>query len=103
MKEILTTVERTEGTSPVPSGMRTGLGGLSINITPTERWGRVIVGLIGFVFGVQLIVSASSLLVGVLEGLLIAAGLDLIVAGALGHCPLYAWFGHVPTSLRRMS
>jgi hypothetical protein len=37
----------------------------------------------------------------VLEALLIAAGLDLVVTGALGHCPLYQRLGHMPRSLRR--
>ena len=34
-----------------------------------------------------------------LELLLIAAGLDLLVTGAIGHCPLYQKLGHVPKSL----
>ena len=36
----------------------------------------------------------------VLEALLVAAGLDLAVTGALGHCPLYARLGYLPKSLR---
>jgi hypothetical protein len=36
-----------------------------------------------------------------LEVLLVLAGADLIVTGALGHCPLYKKLGHVPPSLRR--
>ena len=39
----------------------------------------------------------------VLEVLLIAAGLDLVITGMLGHCPLYQRLGHVPESLRRPS
>ena len=39
----------------------------------------------------------------VLEVLLAVAGLDLVVTGALGHCPLYSRLGHVPASLRRSS
>ena len=35
-----------------------------------------------------------------LELLLIGAGLDLLITGAIGHCPLYQKLGHVPTSLR---
>jgi hypothetical protein len=35
-----------------------------------------------------------------LEALLAAAGLDLAVTGALGHCPLYARLGYLPRSLR---
>jgi len=36
-------------------------------------------------------------------GLVLAslAGLDLIVTGVLGHCPLYTRLGYVPPSLRR--
>ena len=33
--------------------------------------------------------------------LLVLAGLDLVVTGALGHCPLYAELGRLPPSLRR--
>ncbi|MFF7680062.1 DUF2892 domain-containing protein [Actinacidiphila glaucinigra] len=74
--------------------------GRSINITPAERAGRIIVGLAGIIVGLVLLTSAGSILAVVLEALLIAAGLDLLITGALGHCPLYARLGHVPTSLR---
>ncbi|MEK7425089.1 MAG: YgaP-like transmembrane domain [Actinomycetota bacterium] len=43
--------------------------------------------------------SAGSTLAIALEILLAAAGLDLVVTGALGHCPLYQKLGHVPKSL----
>jgi hypothetical protein len=36
-----------------------------------------------------------------LEIVLVLAGLDLVVTGALGHCPLYQKLGYVPQSLRR--
>ena len=39
------------------------------------------------------------LLAVVLEALLVAAGLDLAVTGALGHCPLDAKLGYLPKSL----
>ena len=74
-----------------------------INITPRERWGRVIVGAIGVVAGAWLLTSASGVVVIGLEILLILAGLDLIVTGALGHCPLYSKLGYVPRSLRRLA
>lgn len=45
-----------------------------VNITRTERAGRILSGL---------------------------AGADLAVTGALGHCPLYQKIGFVPPSLRR--
>ena len=72
----------------------------TINITPTERIGRMLVGLVGVVGGLILLGSAGGVVVAVLEVLLILAGLDLIVTGALGHCPLYRKLGHVPASLR---
>ena len=74
---------------------------LSVNITPAERAGRIVLGALGAFVGAVLLVSAGSLLAVVLEILLIAAGLDLVVTGALGHCPLYQRLGHVPASLRR--
>lgn len=74
---------------------------LSINISTVERLGRVVIGAATAVVGVLLLVSASSLLAVVLEVLLVGAGLDLVVTGALGHCPLYQRLGHVPASLRR--
>ena len=72
----------------------------ALNITPVERSGRIAIGLAAMVAGVVLLVSAGSALAVVLEVLLIAAGLDLVVTGALGHCPLYQRLGHVPASLR---
>ena len=75
----------------------------TVNITIPERIGRVAIGVAAFVAGVVLLASAGSALAVVLEVLLVAAGLDLAVTGALGHCPLYARLGHVPASLRRQS
>lgn len=75
----------------------------TINIAPAERLGRVFVGLVGLVGGLILLGSAAGAVVAVLEVLLIVAGLDLIVTGALGYCPLYRKLGHVPASLRRPS
>jgi hypothetical protein len=74
---------------------------LSINITPRERAGRIFLGLAGLIVGAVLLASAGGVLAVTLEVLLVLAGLDLIVTGALGHCPLYNKLGHVPTSLRR--
>lgn len=72
-----------------------------VNITPTERVGRVLIGAAGAIGGLLLLLAATGVVVGVLGTLLVLAGLDLIVTGALGHCPLYAKLGHVPRSLRR--
>ena len=74
---------------------------LRVNITPTERIGRVVIGLAAIVVGAILLTSAASAFAVILEVLLVAAGLDLVVTGALGHCPLYAKLGHVPRSLQR--
>lgn len=70
-----------------------------MNITPLERVGRVVVGAIGALGGGLLLASGGGALAIVLEGLLLLAGLDLVVAGALGHCPLYRKLGYVPPSL----
>ena len=74
--------------------------GWKVNITPAERIARVVIGGLAALTGVVLLTSASGVLLIVLELLLVAAGLDLVVTGALGHCPLYARLGHVPTSLK---
>jgi uncharacterized membrane protein HdeD (DUF308 family) len=73
----------------------------SVNITPRERIGRILLGVLGAVAGAVLLASASGALAVTLEVLLVLAGLDLIATGALGHCPLYKKLGHVPPSLRR--
>ena len=72
-----------------------------VNITPLERAGRILVGSVGAVGGLVLLTSASGALATVLAVLLALAGLDLVVTGALGHCPLYRKLDHVPPSLRR--
>lgn len=71
-----------------------------VNITPAERAGRIVVGALGVVGGAILLASAESALAVILEILLVLAGLDLLVTGALGHCPLYQKLDHVPTPLR---
>lgn len=72
----------------------------SINITPAERVARVVIGALGALIGVVLLTGATSVLAVTLELLLVLAGLDLVVTGALGHCPLYSKLGHVPASLK---
>ena len=74
-----------------------------MNITPAERAGRVVVGVAAVIAGAVLLASAGSALAVVLEALLIAAGLDLAITGALGHCPLYHKLGYLPRSLRSRS
>ena len=73
---------------------------LPINITPAERLVRVAVGLTGAIAGVWLLTSASGVGLAILEVMLVLAGLDLVVTGAVGHCPLYRRLGYVPRSLR---
>ena len=72
----------------------------TINISRAERVGRILIGAVGFVGAIALLASGASAGIAVLEVLLALAGLDLIVTGALGHCPLYAKLGHTPKSLR---
>ncbi len=70
-----------------------------VNLTPQERLLRVLLGAFGAGVGAVLLTSAVGALAVVLEVLLVAAGADLVVTGALGHCPLYAKLGHVPRAL----
>jgi hypothetical protein len=72
----------------------------TINITPAERLGRILIGLAAILAGALLLASAGSVLAAVLEVLLVAAGVDLLVTGELGHCPLYQKLGYLPRSLR---
>lgn len=73
----------------------------SVNLTAAERAARVAAGLAGIVAGVVLLVSTGGAIAVVLEVLLVLAGLDLVLTGALGFCPLYKTLGYVPPSLRR--
>ena len=73
---------------------------LPINITAVERLARLAVGLVGAIAGVWLLTSVSGVGLAILEVLLVLAGLDLVVTGAVGHCPLYRRLGYVPRSLR---
>ena len=76
---------------------------LSINITPVERVGRIVLGIAAIVAALVLLTNAASGLAVVLEVLLAAAGLDLAVTGATGHCPLYQKLGFVPKSVPHSS
>ena len=73
---------------------------LSVNITPAERVGRVVLGAAATIAAVVLLTGAGSAMAEVLEVLLAVAGLDLVVTGALGHCPLYQRLGFTPRSMR---
>lgn len=72
-----------------------------INITPVERAARVAVGVVGIIAGTLLLAQAGGTVAVLLEVLLVLAGLDLVMTGAVGHCPLYKRLGYVPRSLRR--
>ena len=85
----------TPRTMELPRGWRP-----SINITPVERMGRVLLGALVIVAGATLLATAAGALAVVLEVGLVLAGADLVVTGALGHCPLYRKLGYVPKSLR---
>ena len=76
---------------------------IKVNITPRERLGRIVVGALAVVAGLILLAVSGGILALILELLLIIAGLDLVVTGALGHCPLYSWLGYTPKSLRSQS
>lgn len=72
-----------------------------VNVSAPERVGRVVVGSLAFLIGVVLLLSGGGFMAVVLEALLVLTGLDLLVTGALGHCPLYARLGR--TTLTRRS
>ena len=80
---------------PTRSGSRS-----RTNITPIERGGRVAIGILAGAVGVAGLAGAGSALAIVLYLLLIAAGIDLVVTGVRGHCPLYQKLGYTPRSLR---
>lgn len=60
-----------------------------------------MVGSIGAIGGFVLLASSGGVLAAVFAILIALAGLDLVITGALGHCPLYRRLGHAPPSLRR--
>lgn len=65
------------------------------NIGNGERAGRVVVGAALAALGVVVLFGGPAFwgLVGAI--LAVAVGIDLVVTGARGYCPLYARFGHV--------
>lgn len=71
-----------------------------VNISMVERAGRIAVGLAAVTAGIALLASAASVLAVVLEVALLLVGLDMIVTGATGHCPLYQKLGHAPRRTR---
>ena len=75
--------------------------GWKVNITPAERVGRILLGLLGAVGGILLLAVSPTILTETLELLLVLAGVDLVATGATGHCPLYQKLGYLQRSLRR--
>ena len=64
------------------------------NVGTIERWVRVLGGSIGAVAGLAfLLAGPASLLLGVAEVALMLLGLDFVVTGLTGYCPLYRRLG----------
>ncbi len=72
-----------------------------VNISTPERWVRVIIGVAALALSIVLFADSNGPVQFILSGLLGLSGLDLAVTGALGHCPLYRWLGHVPERTER--
>lgn len=101
MSKSMVGVEGRQSTAQSPRGTdRRRLRRPNVNLTATERFSRMVIGVAGIAVGFVLLASSGSTLAVVLEVLLVLAGVDLLVTGALGHCPLYQKLGHVPRSLR---
>jgi hypothetical protein len=62
-----------------------------VNLTLTERVARIVVGGLGAVGAIVWLAFVPSVLVAVGAVLLAATGIDLVVTGTRGYCPLYAW------------
>jgi hypothetical protein len=89
--------------APLPTPIASTRRRPAVNITPAERAGRIVIGVAAVAAAVVLLTSAGSVVALVLAVLLGAAGLDLAITGAMGHCPLYQKLGFVPKSLRESS
>lgn len=62
----------------------------AVNLVATERVARILLGLVAVAAGIVLLSRAGSTAAVVVESALIMMGVDLVVTGAIGHCPLYA-------------
>jgi hypothetical protein len=71
-----------------------------VNLIPVERVARVLVGLVAAVGGAYLLGGAGSTLAIAVEAIVIITGMDLVVTGLTGHCPLYQKLGFVPARLK---
>lgn len=64
------------------------------NVGTVERWIRVLGGGIAAIVGVVLLLSGpSGLLAALLAGALVVLGIDFVVTGVRGYCPLYQRLG----------
>jgi len=63
------------------------------NLGTTERVLRVLLGGALAIWALWLLVGGGTLLQVLLYIALIALGVDFVVTGARGHCPLYKWLG----------
>jgi len=66
------------------------------NIANGERVGRIVLGAALAVLGIVVVAGGPAFWGWVGALLALGAGIDLIVTGARGYCPLYARLGHVP-------
>ena len=72
----------------------------TVNITPAERVGRAVVCLVALVVVDVVIPGVAGAVALALLMLLGLAGLDLVVAGASGHCPLHKKPGRVSLAVK---
>ena len=63
------------------------------NLGTTERLLRVLLGGALAIWALWLLLGGGTLLQVLLCIALIALGVDFVVTGARGHCPLYKWLG----------
>lgn len=63
------------------------------NLATTERVLRVLLGGALAIWALWLLLGGGTLLQVLLYIALIALGVDFVVTGARGHCPLYKWLG----------
>jgi len=63
------------------------------NLGPTERALRVALGGALALWAVWLLLGGGTVVQILLDIALIALGVDFVVTGARGHCPLYKWLG----------
>lgn len=63
------------------------------NIGTVERVLRVIIGGALAVWALSLLLSGNGILWQLLDAALVALGIDFVVTGIRGYCPLYARLG----------